>query len=163
MKKFAKTLIVCAITIIIIISTVSCSPTPELSFNKANQQLKDLDYNVTITRDDLDFGKTTEFRAKNGDDFLYMTEYIDEKTAKINYKHLELQMNAQIEDLKMRIELLEFYIDEYDYIPSDQSSEYHEEIQDLKYELKQNETVLFGIDGNIVWCGTERAIEESNE
>ena len=92
-----------------------------------------------------------------------MTEYIDEKTAKINYKHLELQMNAQIEDLKMRIELLEFYIDEYDYIPSDQSSEYHEEIQDLKHELKQTETILFGRDGNVVWCGTERAIEESNE
>ena len=160
---------------VMMFSMASCfgGPKPMLDFDDAKKNLEDAEYTVNVVdeEDKLSVGVAKRLTAtkmdEDGDDadYLYLTEYKDAKFAKLVYQAAKEQYDSAVKSLKLEIEEIEFVLENYkDDLKSDEIDEYEDELKDLQKELKEyEEEYLFGIKGNVVWFGTLKAVEDSQE
>ena len=154
---------------VMMLTLTSCFANPKLDFDEAEDNLKDHDYTVKIIddEDDLDVGIVQSLTAysEDGDDFLYIIEYDSARYAKLAYKMIKQEYDAEVATLELEIEQIEYILDHYeDDLTSDEIDNYEDELKELKDELEETEEeYLFGIKGKYVWIGTESAIEDSKK
>ena len=178
MKTILAKLLAVALIVVMFLSLASCGAKPELDFGDAADNLEDHDYEVLIDDDDLDVNVKRMLSAyDDGDNFLYMIEYKDTKSAKLAYEELKMQYDEEIKgiefeikNIELKIETIEHILEEYDNkLDSDEIDNYKEELDELEDGLKDLNNELeeaedegaFGRNGNIVWIGTIDAIEDS--
>ena len=160
-----KLLAICLILATLFCIT-SCGAKPKLDFEKAQKNLEDKDYFVEFTddEDDLQFNMAALFAATDDDEnYLYMVEYKDLKSAKIAYKQLKLEKETEIEEKEIEIKELKNLLKKYDAdLESDEIDELEDMIKELEKEIKElKKETLYGRSGKIVWEGTEKAVKAS--
>ena len=161
-----KLLAICLILATLFCIT-SCGAKPKLDFDKAKDNLEDKDYYVEFTDDEDDLyspNMAALFAATDDDEnYLYMVEYKDLKSAKIAYKQLKLERETELEEKELKIKELKNLLKKYDGdLDSDTIDEYEDEIKELEKEIKElKKETLYGRSGKIVWEGTEKAVKAS--
>ena len=151
-----------------IFSLSSCfGDKPELDIGKAEDALEDEDYSVTVVDDEdmLSPGMVERLYAYNDDDTLVIVEFENSKTATLFYKSKKLDIEQEIEALKLEIKYLEHILDEYSRdIDRDDEDDYKDELKDLKKELSElQDEYVVGKSGKIVYYGTKDAVEDSKK
>ena len=160
MTKTIKNLFVIILLLSLGFILTSCGgqgPKANLDLEKAAENLEDEDYFVTFEddEDELGVGVVQMLNARNDDDFLYVTEYEDSKSAQIAFDIRKQNYNAQVEQLKLEIQVYEHQLKKYE-------DDLEDEIKELTKKLEElEEDYCFGISGKFVWYGTIDAIEDS--
>lgn len=168
MTKTIKNLFVIILLLSLGFILTSCGgqgPKANLDLEKAAENLEDEDYFVTFEddEDELGAGVVQMLNARNDDDFLYVTEYEDSKSAQIAFDIRKQNYNAQVEQLKLEIQVYEHQLKKYeDDLDSDDIDDLEDEIKEITKKLEElEEDYCFGISGKFVWYGTIDAIEDS--
>ncbi len=147
-------------------AVVGCSG-PKLDFDKAEDNLKDEDYMVTVSEKySGQFGEAVEeyLYAFNEDgDNLTIIKFEKVGAAKKYYKSLKMSYDHEVEEIKLQIEMCKYYIKNFeDDLSSDEIDMYEDEIKDLKEELEDmKKETAFGRSGKYVWFGDKDAIKDT--
>lgn len=179
MKKLWAKLLSGVLAVMCLFAVAGCS-SPKLNFDKAEDNLKDEDYEVICTDEEEKMGSALRYidlpsqaapaveevlaaYSEDGDDMLIIIKFEKTKAAKMVYKHLRAEMRYEIQSAKDQIEMYEWFVKKYDDDLSSQEIDYMEDaIKDMKDELKdmKKETSL-GRSGKYVWIGTKDAVKDS--
>lgn len=182
-----KKLLLVAVFALFAFSLTACfGPKPELDLENVEDALED-DYSVRYTDDEDYLGPNVvaQLQAYEEDvdddeyaNFLYMQEFKDSKSAKLAVKLIELQIEQQIDNVKVEIEAVELQIKTITYVLEeyeddmedemvdeyeDELDDLEDELEDLQEKLEHYKTISVGRKGNVAWYGTEEAIEASKK
>ena len=162
MKKFLL------LTMIVFVLTLSsCTgfrqEKPNLDLEEAAEALEDAGYYVIYDDEEsYEIGYAEYLEAYDDDEKIVICECLDVKIAKIFYNFFKTQYDAEIKALKVRIEAMEYMLEEYKSdMDSDEKSELKDDIKDYKEELEILESISIGRKGKFVWIATPEAIEDS--
>ena len=143
----------------------SCNEKPKLDFNKAKENLEDEGYLITYV-DNSEFLEVNEKQSLHGygdQEFIYIIEFRDLKSARLFLKYLEAEFDKTTESLKAELKMYKHTLNKYDKeLTSEEMDDLKEEIRELEEELEEyEEDYKCGRSGKIVWYGTEDAIEDT--
>jgi hypothetical protein len=165
MKKILKSIVAVLVIVSSLLMLASCSPKKD--FYKAEENLKNDGYSVTVIRsdDDNEHGietKLTASKSESSETFeIVMIEFESTKLAKLYYQSLRMQIQNQIEENKLAIKAMKHMVNKFkDDLSTGEIDEYKNAIEDLKEENKELREQLrcTGRSGKIVWYGDPEAI-----
>lgn len=171
MKKFLALILASVMILGSMLAFTSCKEkAPALNYDDAKEALEDAGYSFyedeEESEDPVYEAKLQAFRHEDEEsDRLEIYWFENEAVAKLYYKGIKMEKEQQIEQIEFEIKFLKKCKKEHknDY-RSTEMEELDDEIKELKNELKiikNDKEVSFGIDGNVVWKGTNTAIEDS--
>ena len=164
-KRSLAVLLALAMLIGCVALFASCGPKPELDLRAAEDALEDEDYFVYYSDDEDEEEPYIEesLYAYKDDESLTIVRFADSKSAKLFYNELKFEYDTEVEELELEIKRIKHILNKYsDELKSDYIDELEDELKDYEKELEElQEEGLFGINGKVVWYGTERAIEDS--
>lgn len=166
MKKLFYFLAIGMLLVCCLFNFVSCaSAKPELDLEAAKKALEDRGYTVELREVYPDDGIEETLSAHSGDDTIEIIVCKDATIAKHYYELIKSSYDAELKSvespLKIYKRLFKVYPDDFD---SDDIEMFEDDIQDLTKELKDlKEDYAIGRKGNIVWCGTINAIEDTKQ
>ena len=164
-----KRIILAALLLVAMVLTfASCGKKPELDFDDAEKNLKGEDYEVQVIDDDdlLPAGMVEVLRAEDdNDNELYIATFETAKYAKIQYKILKQEHEAEIEATELQIKQIEYMLKHFDGdLESAEIDKYEDKLKNLEKELEElKEDWVIGIKGKTVWYGTADAVEDSRK
>lgn len=157
MKKILSILLVFAF----LFSLSSCVLVPSYSGNELLKILESRGYEYTVELDlETDhqgvIGYVYGFKEETGDEIYYI--YCEGfSSANAIFRYLKSKRNAEISELKMKIEKVQFMLDSDDVSAADKGK-YYEEYVILKEQLEEVQGYNCGRGYNVVWYGTKQAL-----
>lgn len=165
MKKTLKIALALLLAIACVLPLVSCGAKPKLNLEKAEEKLEDNDYRVSLVddEDDLEYGMLAYLSAsaEKGDDTITIVKFKTKKLAKLYYKQAKLEIEQEIEALKLQIKIAKYELKKFDKdMDSDAEKYYEDYIEELEDSLKEAKESLdfIGRSGKYVWVATSKDV-----
>ena len=168
MKKMFTKLLAGIMTIGCVCSMAACGP--RLKIDDVEDNLEDEDYIVTITKgDDLDkdeayMEKILYARSEDDeDDYFYMIEFKDAKTAKLYYRQEKVWYKTCIMEDEAELKYYQQLLDEYGHdMKSEEEDDLEDEIDELEDCIEEDKEALecLGRSGVYVWFASNEDVLE---
>lgn len=162
MKKTIKYILAIALVLSCVLALVSCGPKPKLNLEKAEKNLEDNDYYVTLTddEDELEYGMKEALVASDEDDNeIYIIKFVSKKLAKLYYKQAKLAIENSIESLELELKIQKATLKKLDKdMSSDEIDAFEDEIKEIKEQIEELEESLkfIGRSGKYVWIASSK-------
>ncbi|MBQ7390004.1 MAG: hypothetical protein IJW02_02710 [Clostridia bacterium] len=155
-----KRIIAIILLLTVVLSITSCIFVPAYHANTLIDILEDNNYVITDVNDteyDGVVGYIYGERAETEDEVYYI--YCEDfASAHSIYDYINSQMKADIAELKMEIERIEYLLYKAEGVSAEEKGKSYEKYVELKEELEEIERYGCGRGFNVVWYGTDKAI-----
>lgn len=166
MKKTPKSIIAIVLAAACLLSLASCAK-PKLNLEKAEVNLKDNGYTVTVQHSDDAGVEAVLIAMKNlvSDEetkTLTIIQFGSVKLAKLYYQSKVLEIEREIESLELEIKAKKHMINKFKSELDDKDiAEYNEDIIEIKQEITElkDDLKTLGRQGTYVWEGDREAIQ----
>ncbi len=163
MKRLWKIALSALLIIVFAVSVTACG----ISYDRAEDNLEDEDYEIEISKDENFEGIPIEksIRAYNydTDDYIQISVFEKSSSAKLAYNMIKSMYDTELKELENDKKLLEHLLKEYeDDLSSSEIDDIEDEIKDIKDEIEEmKEEFEFGRSGKTVWYGTVDAVKDA--
>ena len=155
-----KKLICIALIVACLLSLSSCIFVPAYHYEDLEVILEEKEYEISDLDENLREGVVRAIHAVNydtGDEIYYI--YCEKfGSAKSIYDYINSKQKAEIAEIKMKIEEVEYMLYKAEGVSAAEKGDYYEEYVKLDEELKAVEKYGCGRGFNVVWYGTKQAI-----
>ena len=170
MKKLFRKLVAGIMVLGCVFAMIGCAP--KLNIDDVEDALKDNDYEVEIIKgDDLEEQESyikkilSAVSKDNEDDYFYMIEFKDKKTAKMLYEQERVWYEACIMEDEAEIKFYEQVLKEYESVMmTDEIYDIEDEIKELRECIEEDKESLncIGRNGVCVWIASnEDALKDA--
>ncbi len=165
MKKLLIKLTALGLLAVTLLALASCSiftAKPDLDEYKKN--LEDAKYLVNEQDEpELPMKEALYANKIEGGKSLTVMVFEDSKSAKLYFENMELELDNEIESIKIEIDFYEHILKKYDdKLSSDEIDEYEDEIKDLEKQLEElKDEYVLKRKGDTVWFGDKDAFEDA--
>lgn len=168
MKKVIKVLaLILAMSCFMFVFACNKTEKPLLDLPNARDNLEDREYDVEYIRNSAEmYGAVIVYLEAyhyDNEEYIEIMGFENKKLAKATYKMIKAEQEAEINNMKEKInwleQLLKIYSDEME---SSVIDEIEDTIKEIKKEIREVEINIVGIDGYYVWVGTIGAIEDTH-
>ena len=174
MKKILTGLLAVVLLFGSVLALSACGKKPQLDLDAAKTALEAKEYAVTLNTDDdlLDVNEEKTLSAYKldgeGDDakamFFRAVVYKDTTSAKLAYKQSKMQLDQMLDEIKLKIEIIEKTIKKYEAdMTSDELDELKEDLKDAEEDLAEYEAYCMGRSGKTVWMATNETVVEATK
>lgn len=155
-----KKLISIVLLLACILSLSSCILVPAYHYNDLEAILKEKEYALSNIDNNSHEGVNRIVHGVNYDtnDEIYYIYCEKFGSAKSIYDYIDSKQKAEIAELKMKIEEVEYMLYKAEGVTAAEKGDYYEEFVKLDEELKEVEKYGCGRGFNVVWYGTKQAI-----
>ena len=136
-------------------------PRPEKDLKKAKENLEAADYNVSYTTEaGDDIVARLSAQSEDGEDTIIIIEFANKKAANLYYRERKLEIEHEIDDLKLQIDKLKYEMKNSDNDGENLIGEIA--LEKLQEELsKLRKEIVLGKSGKVVWYGTKNGAKAS--